>query len=100
MSSDRGVRPKPKFGVSDEIEDEMLNYQELFHRSNMQPSAQVIRESKIKRQQSHKTDDKKMKLSTDDSIQSTVMRSVIVVTKISFLKTVEKAFDRRIFHRK
>ena len=26
--------------MNDDAEDEMLNYQELFHRSNIQPSAQ------------------------------------------------------------
>ena len=32
------VRSKTKFGISDDAEDEMLNYQELFHRSTIRTS--------------------------------------------------------------
>ena len=74
------VRPKPKFGVSDDAEDEMLNNQELFHRSNLQPSAQVIREPKVKRQQSNEHEEKKKKSSTIDLTETTVMRPTIIVT--------------------
>jgi hypothetical protein len=87
MDSDLRVRPKPKFGVSEDAEDEMLNYQELFHRSNIQPSAQVIREPKTKRQQSNENEDKKKKSTNIDLTQTTVMRSVIIVRKTSFSRS-------------
>jgi hypothetical protein len=87
MDNDLQVRPKPKFGISDDAEDEMLNYQELFHRSNLQPSAQVIREPKIKRQQSNENEEKRKKFSNIDLTQTTVMRPVIIVRKILFLKS-------------
>jgi hypothetical protein len=84
MDNDYQVRPKPKFGISDDAEDEMLNYQELFHRSNMKPSAQVIREPKIKRQQSNENQEKKPKYSNIDLSETTVMRPMIIVRKIPF----------------
>jgi hypothetical protein len=83
MANNLQVHPKPKFGVSEDAEDEMLNYQELFHRSNIQPSAQVIREPKIKRQQSNENEDKKKKYSNIDLTETTVMRPVIIVRKIA-----------------
>jgi hypothetical protein len=83
MDNDLRVRSKPKYGISDDAEDEMLNYQELFHRSNIQPSAQVIREPKIKRQQSNENEDKKKKYSNIDLTETTVMRPVIIVRKIA-----------------
>ena len=84
MNNDYHVRPKPKFGISDDAEDEMLNYQELFHRSNMQPAAQVIREPNVKRQQSNENDERKKKCSNIDLTQTTVMRPTIIVSKIPF----------------
>ncbi|CAF3655986.1 unnamed protein product [Adineta steineri] len=83
MDKDLGMRPKPKFGISDDAEDEMLNYQELFNRSNMQPSAQVIREPKVKRQQSNENDDKKRKPPNVDLTETTVMRPVIIERDVS-----------------
>jgi hypothetical protein len=83
MANHLQVHPKPEFGVSEDAEDEMLNYQELFHRSNIQPSAQVIREPKIKRQQSNENEDKKKKYSNIDLTETTVMRPVIIVRKIA-----------------
>ncbi|CAF0756663.1 unnamed protein product [Adineta ricciae] len=83
MNNDLQVRPKPKFGVSDDDEDEMLNYQELFQRSNLQPSAQVIREPKIKRQQSTENEDRKRKTSNIDLTETTVMRPIIVERDVS-----------------
>ena len=38
MNGDLRVRSKTKFGISDDAEDEMLNYQELFHRSTIRTS--------------------------------------------------------------
>ena len=84
MNNDLRVRPKPIFGISDDAEDEMLNYQELFHRSNIQPSARVIREPKLERQQSNINEDKKRKHSTIDLTETTVMRSAIIVRKTFF----------------
>jgi hypothetical protein len=86
MDNDYQVRPKPKFGISDDAEDEMLNYQELFHRSNMQPSAQVIREPKIKRQQSNENQEKKAKYSNIDLTETTVMRPMIIVRNFRIKK--------------
>ncbi|UJR33978.1 hypothetical protein I4U23_021394 [Adineta vaga] len=83
MNNDLGVRPKPKFGVNDDDEDEMLNYQELFHRSNLQPSAQVIREPKVKRQQSNENEDKKRKAPTIDLTQTTVMKPMVIERDVS-----------------
>lgn len=85
MNNDLQLRPKPKYGISDDAEDELLNYQELFQRSNLQPSAQVIRESKVKRQQSDENKDKKKKTSNIDLTQTTVMRPVIIVNKVFLL---------------
>ena len=85
MNNDLRVRSKPVFGASDDAEDEMLNYQELFHRSNTQPSAQVIREPKTKRQQSDENEEKKKKSTNIDLTQTTVMRPVIIVRKNFFL---------------
>lgn len=82
MNNDLRVRPKPKFGDSDDAEDEMLNYQELFQRSNLQPAAQVIREPKVKRQQSDEHDDKKRKSPTVDLAQTTVMQPVVFVRDV------------------
>ena len=87
MSNDLRVRSKPVFGVSDDAEDEMLNYQELFHRSNTQPSAQVIREPKTKRQQSNENEENKKKSTNIDLTQTTVMRPLIIVRKNFFLKS-------------
>ena len=80
MQNDFPVRPKPQFGVSDDAEDEMLNYQELFRRSNTQPSAQVIREAK--RQQSIENEGTKKRNPTVDLTQTTVMQPVIVVSLV------------------
>lgn len=84
MDNDLQLRPKPKYGISDDAEDELLNYQELFQRSNIQPSAQVIREPKIKRQQSEENHDKKKKSSNIDFTQTTIMRPVIIVRNLLF----------------
>jgi hypothetical protein len=84
MSDNYQLHPKPKFGVSDDAEDEMLNYQELFRQSNMEPAAKVIREPKIKRQQSNENQEKKAKYSDIDLTETTVMRPKIIVRKILF----------------
>ena len=96
MNNDLGVRPKPRFGVSDDVEEEMLNYQELFLRSNTQPSAQVIREPQVKRQQSTENEEKKKRNATVDLTQTTVMRPVIVVRREPRRKTSNR-FDRWSF---
>ncbi|CAF2858976.1 unnamed protein product [Rotaria sp. Silwood2] len=83
MNDDLRARPKPKFGISDDAEDEMLNYQELFQRSNIQPSAQVIREPNIKRQQSNEDEEKKKKFSNIDLTQTTAMRPIIIERDVS-----------------
>lgn len=82
MNNELLGRPKPKFGISEDAEDEMLHYQELFQRSNTKPSAQVIREPKLKRQQSNENEDKKKKISDIDLTPTTAMRPMIVVRKI------------------
>lgn len=79
MNNDLQARPKLRYGVGDDVEDEMLNDQELFQRSNMKPSAQVIREPKVKRQQSTENEEKKKKTSNIDLTETTVMRPVIIV---------------------
>ena len=98
MNNDYQVRSKPKFGISDDAEDEMLNYQELFHRSNMQPAAQVIREPKVKRQQSNENEEKKKKSSNIDLTQTTVMKPTIIVRKLShsFNSIDEHVFFRNV----
>jgi hypothetical protein len=90
MDNDLRVRSKPKYGISDDAEDEMLNYQELFHRSNTQPSAKVIREPTTKRQQSTENDEKKKKSSNIDLTQTTVMRPIIIVRKQNPFFDIEK----------
>ena len=70
--------------------DEMLNYQELFHRSNLQPSAQVIREPKVKRQQSNENEEKKKKSSTIDMTETTVMRPMIIVRENFFCSSLDQ----------
>jgi hypothetical protein len=79
MNNDLRVRPKPIFGVSDDAEDEMLNYQELFRRSNMQPSAQVIREPNVKRKETNVDEETTKKSCAVDLSETTVMRPTIVV---------------------
>ncbi|CAF3346867.1 unnamed protein product [Rotaria sp. Silwood1] len=83
MNNDLQARPKPKFGISDDADDEMLNYQELFQRSNIQPAAQVIREPNIKRQQSNENEDKKKKFSNIDLSETNVMRNIIIERDVS-----------------
>lgn len=73
-------RPKLRFGVGDDVEDELLQFQELFRRSNAKPAAQVIREPNIKRQQSNEDEEKKKKAPPIDLTETTVMRPVIVVS--------------------
>ncbi|CAF1214756.1 unnamed protein product [Rotaria magnacalcarata] len=99
MDNDLRVRPKPKFGISDDAEDEMLQYQELFQRSNLQPSAQVVREPNIKRQQSNENEDRKKKHSNIDLTQTTVMQPHIIerdvsTTPIQVPKLVSDSFPR------
>ena len=82
MNDNLGMRPRPKFGTGDDVEDELLQFQELFQRSNMTPAAQVIREPKTKRQQSTEDEEKKKKTIPIDLTETTVMRPVIVVSCI------------------
>lgn len=82
MNRELQGRPKPKFGVSEDIEDEMLQYQELFRRSNMEPAAQVIREPKTKRQQSDEENTSSKRNIPVDLTQTTVMRPLIVVKQL------------------
>ena len=79
MNRELQGRPKPKFGVSDDLEDELLNYQELFRRSNMEPAAKVIREPTVKRQQSNETEEKAKRIPPIDMTESSVMRPIVVV---------------------
>ena len=81
MDNQSGLRPKLKFGVGDDAEDELLQFQELFQRSNMKPAAQVIREPKTKRQQSTEEEEKKKKTTSIDLSETTVMRPLIVVSE-------------------
>jgi len=78
MNDNFGLHPRPKFGVGDDAEDELLQFQELFQRSNMKPAAQVIREPKTKRQQSTEDEQTKKKTTPIDLTETTVMRPVIV----------------------
>lgn len=80
MNDNFGLHPRPKFGVGDDAEDELLQFQELFQRSNMKPAAQVIREPKTKRQQSTEDEQTKKKTTPIDLTETTVMRPVIVVS--------------------